>query len=883
MKKVRKFPLIVVALIASIVLGFTIAACTDDVGEEIQWNYYVANVTPTAEGYSGALTVSGTEFTLKDASSYEMTAFNSGMEKVGDITDFTLSATGDPSVMELEFTDSRSLAQFDYWNISSKEPATSDGKYLEFDIYLAGTSFSMDCEQTYFDSFDDGVILDFSVNGATLKENLTVSDVTVSGALEGKAFAITRKSDTEFSLDFGYPFDDDSVDGAATVTLSADAIITAFPTDLYSYIKLDNILAEVDPNGIIADDNSATVPVKIRAGIFNDSFSAEGISFIGKNGEALTGVEIDSAQVSDGVLTLSLSGNAVNEKLNGADIVFSAAITSCGEQISLGVGNLSSILNYDVKAIKNDNAIVGYEAEFSLSNAVFDDLTANDISVAGEDSYEVKSVSAKGFTVSFNTSAELLDVTVEASSAKVVNNFGIDGAAGTEIVFSGKEADKISSIVVNTIVDIAKSIGNKVLNAAKDKVTATITPYILNFLGLGTEPSISLDDVSKQIEDLGVRLQNISSQINQTSKEIMALVELKSYQSTLESYNKSFNLLNLFNIQAYGDENGLAKVIAMEKEAEVNGTTESLKSNEEYQTALANFIEFFESMSPSFYSDIQTFGDDLIAASAGTNGGYLNAYFKCMDNFYIYNSQTIAPKENFLNNATTAYTLAMSAAIRVAESKNAALTSALTTSFKHTVDKIAEFGDKISALKNERNSGKVTDNIINKTVNLGVTNFTKGSDVYGASSMPGDGLTTGVYTEADIKALTEACAKRGKELITEMKAAGFTSLNADSSGKYRFVIGKSNEVRQLTSSSGVLFSTFKASSEKTAYAYSISRPYPVPIKNIYYYKAQQIVYDPSEKTYKSETVEYVLLYMNFSSNSCDRVYRNFERMLIVNS
>lgn len=842
MKGKKRILIVVFALILSLVTVIALTACADDEETTENWKTYMADAVVTDTGFSAQLVLDEGEFASSDKADFVLSAtvFDEGTEEITDVPldNFTLSKTDKASVLEIAFTDEKATEHGGSWFLNSNKAVTSAGEFVSFAIYVTESSFSFSCSTTDFSSLSEKVVVDCELYGATLKESFSVSDIELDGVLEGKPFTLTGKSDTEFSLDFGNPFTD-GTDGYAYITLKASAVNTLYPVDSTLSITLENIPAETVFSGITVDGDTATVPLKTSFGLF-EGIVKEDITLVQTDFDntPVEGVTVESVVFEGNELKVTFAGENIAAKLNKAVIAFNDN-NALQEALFIGIGDMSSFLTSSTTVLKNNDVLKGYSVEFTVNNGYFDGLTKSDVTVSADGAtFDVNSIDRDSFVIDFTTSLETLDVEVTVPASKVVNDFGIaeDVVLGVQCI--GSEPDK-AEILSSIGMGIAKGLGGKIGEAVGGKIYEKTLEPILETLGIAPEDPLdkiqeSLDTLQDSVKSLGQQMERLSRQISDAVADIKNHIDLVQYQNNLMSFNSYFNKINLFNLQNYGDKDGLAKVMLFrEQYRKADGVLEIPADKQaEYDTAMNKFVQYVATTGDwtNIIADIKTFGENIVSVSAGVNGGYLEAYWKYIEIFYPFNTLTIEPKSAFLDGAMGNYTLAVNAVLIYCDyAGSTAVAQTLIDSYHDVYEKALPFDQNITDIKTDLQNGKIYDYDTKKYYSSQVSLY--------KAHKEGDSFTSESHTFElsavinNIETIIGKSHTMGMDLITALKKAGFVGLQESSNGNYRIIVK----------------ATFSRDRKSTPYKLGWLNTYIVDDYN--YYGAKILVYNATNKTY----------------------------------
>lgn len=868
MKGKKRSFIVLLALVLSITS--TLTACTGDKDDQNLKTYFTDAVV-TDSGFSAELTLSDAEFVTSDQSAFVLstTVVGAETEEITEVSldSFAISKTDSASTLKIDFTDENASEHGGSWILTSNKVVTSAGEYVAFVISAGESSFSFSCSASDFSTLAETVVVDCELYGATLKESFSAADLVLEGVLAGKQFSLIKQSSNAFSLDFGNVFHDSDEDGYGYITLKASAVNTLYPADSTVGITLENIPVETIFAEIAVEGNTAVVPLRTSYGLF-EGIGKEDITLVHSDFDntPVEAVTVENVVFENNKLTVTFVGEDIAAKLNKAVIRFNEN-NALQEELLIGIGELSSFLTSSTDILKNEGALSGYRVECTVNNGYFDGLTNSDIAVsAGGAEYDVNSIDRDSFVIEFATSQETLDVSITIPAAKVINHFGISEDVVLELKCVGTEPDR-GEILTSIGMGIAKGLGGKIGEVVGGKIYEKVLEPILISLGIASEDPLdtiqeSLTTLQDSVNSLGYRMEQLSQQITAAVADIKNYIDLAQYQTTLLGYNSSFNKINLFNLQNYGDEDGLAKVMLFrEQYRNESGVVEvPADKQEEYHAAMEKFVTYVSTTGDwtNIIADIKTFGENLVAASAGTNGGYLEAYWKCMESFYPFSTLTIEPKSTFLDGAMGNYTLAMNAALIYCDySGSTAVAQTLIESYNNVYNKVLAYDQNIADIKTDLQSGKIFDYIQGTYLSTQISQYgahTEGEQLLQSSfDFYGHSIT-------DIETVINQCHNMGMDLITAMKKAGFIGLQAGSGGNYRILINSS------------------VSREQKSTPYKLSFFNTCSIDEYTYYEAKILTYNPTNKTYSisvekifNEHISYV---MGLSGNRLNyRMYR----------
>ncbi len=224
----------------------------------------------------------------------------------------------------------------------------------------------------------------------------------------------------------------------------------------------------------------------------------------------------------------------------------------------------------------------------------------------------------------------------------------------------------------------------------------------------------SLSTLQNSVNNIGCRMEQLSQQITAAVADIANRIDVAKYQNTLLGYNAYFNKINLFNLLNYGDMDGLAKVMLFRQQYKnADGEVEIPEDKqEEYDAAMKKFVQYVSNTGEwtAIIADIKTFGENLVSASAGTNGGYLEAFWKYIDNLYPYDSLTLEPKASLLDGAMVNYNLAINAVLIYCDyTGSTAVAQTLIESYKNVYDKVLPYDQNVSEIRSNLQNGKIFD------------------------------------------------------------------------------------------------------------------------------------------------------------------------------
>lgn len=874
MKSKRRSFIVVLALIISLVAVVALSACSDDKDNNENVKTYLCDAVITDTGFSAKLELTDADFAISDKSAYVLYATEVD-EATGETTrvsldNFTVYQTDSASVLYIEFEDEKAVEHGGSWQLYSNKAVTSDGNYVAVSIFAGSSSFSFSCSTSDFSSLSEKVVVDCELYGATLKEGFSASDIELGGVLEGKQFVLTKTGSDSFSLDFGNPFTDDT-DGYAYITLKASAVKTLYPVDSTVTLTFENIYAETVFDEIEVEGDTAVVPVKTAFGLF-EGISKDDVTLVNSDldNTPVADVTVESVTFEGNRLTVTFKGSDIASKLNNAIICFNDN-NALDKELTVGIGELSSFLTSSVTILKNNDALTGYSVLISVNNGSFDGLTASDISVAANGAdFEINSIDADSFVIEFATTLEILDVNVSIPAAKAINDFGISEDIVLDFKCNGSEpvrGDFLSSIGMG----IVKGIGGQIGTVIGGKIYEKVLEPLLIEMGIAEEDPLdkiqeNLETLQKSVNALGYRMEQLSQQITAVAADIKNYIDMAQYQTTLLNYNSYFNKINLFNLQNYGDMEGLAKVMLFrEQYRNADGIVEIPEDKKaEYDAAMNKFVNYVSTTGDwtAIIADIKTFGENMVAASAGVNGGYLEAYWKYMETFYPYDTLTIDPKTAFLDGSMGNYTLAVNAVLIYCDyTGSTAVAQTLIESYKNVYEKALTYDQNITDIKTNLQNGRIFDYLNGRY-------YSTQTKLYGAHS-EGDKIVQGSHDFEEhayiknIETIIKKCHNMGMDLITAWKKAGFIGLEESSNGSYRMLID------------------YKLGGERKSSPYKWGWLNTSLIEEYYYRNANVLVYNPTDRTYSfsqekiyTEKRSYVLVTNNNGVKNTYQIYHN---------
>lgn len=842
MKGKRRNFIAVFALILSLVAVVALSACSDDKENYENVKTYLSDAVVTDSGFSAKLEISDAEFVTTDKSAFVLYATEvdeeTGEVKSVSLDNFTISKTDNASVLNIEFEDENAAEHGGSWKLVSNKAVTSVGEYVTFSIFAGSSSFSFSCSTSDFSSLSEKVVVDCELYGATLKEGFSASDIELGGVLEGKPFSLNKISAEEFSLDFGNPFTD-TTDGYAYITLKASAVNTLYPVDSTVSLTFENIYAETVFDEITVEGDTAVVPLKTDFGLF-EGIVKEDITLVHSDFDntPVADVTVENVVFEDNRLTVTFKGSDIASKLNNTVICFNNK-NALNKEMAVGIGELSSFLTSSVTIRKSNDALTGYSVKISVNNGSFNGLTASDISVAAKGAdFEINSIDTDSFVIEFATTLENLDVSVSIPAAKAINDFGISEDIVLDFKCNGSEPVKgefLSSIGMGIVKGIGGQIGSVIGGKIYDKV---LKPILVD-MGIAEEDPLdkiqeNLETLQKSVNTLSYRMEKLSQQITAAVADIKNYIDMAQYQTTLLNYNSYFNKINLFNLQNYGDKDGLAKVMLFrEQYRNADGIVEVPEDKKaEYDAAMNKFVNYVSTVGDwtAIIADIKTFGENMVAASAGVNGGYLEAYWKYMETFYPYDTLTIDPKTAFLDGSIGNYTLAVNAVLIYCDyTGSTAVAQTLIESYKNVYDKALTYDQNIADIKNNLQNGRIFDYVNGRY-------YSAQTQLYGAHA-EGDKIVQGSHDFEEhaiiknIETIIKKCHDMDMDLITAWKKAGFIGLEASKNGSYRIKIHYTRNGERKSS----------------PYKWGLLNTYF--IEEFTYIKANLLVYRPTDRTY----------------------------------
>lgn len=858
MKGKRKSFFVLTALILLLVTVVAMSACDDKNAEE-NWKMYESDAILTDSGFSARLELSDSEFVVSDKSAFVLSATSideeTGEAKEASLDSFTISETDKSSVLNIDFTDEQVAEHGGSWILYSNKAVTSAGEYVSFSIYAGNSSFSFSCSTSDFSSLSEKVIVDCELYGAMLKDSFSASDIELGGVLEGKQFSLTKTSSTEFSLDFGNPFTD-ITDGYAYITLKASALNTLYPVDSTVSLTLENICAETVFDEITVEGDTAVVPLKTAFGLF-EGIKKEDITLVQSDFDntPVADVTVENVVFEDNRLTVTFKGSDIASKLNKAVICFNDN-NALKKELSVGIGDMSSFLSSSVTVLKNNDTLTGYSVKIYVNNGSFDGLIASDIIVAANGAeFEINSIDNYSFIIEFATSLETLDVSVSIPAAKVINDFGISEDIVLDFRCIGSEPVR-GEIISSIGMGIAKGLGGKIGTVVGGKIYDSVLEPILEGMGINFENPLdniqeSLSTLQNSVNSIGCRMEQLSQQITAAVADIANRIDVAKYQNTLLGYNAYFNKINLFNLQNYGDMDGLAKVMLFRQQYKnADGEVEIPEDKqEEYDAAMKKFVQYVSNTGEwtSIIADIKTFGENLVSASAGTNGGYLEAFWKYIDNLYPYDSLTLEPKASLLDGAMVNYNLAINAVLIYCDyTGSTAVAQTLIESYKNVYDKVLPYDQNVSEIRSNLQNGKIFD-YVNKMYFSVETTFYPAHEEGEQVSEESLKFDESTFIP-DMEAVIKVCHNADMDLITALKKAGFVGLQEVGNGNYRIVIRHGNGYERIT----------------TPYYAGLYKGYK--LDECRYGFVEVLTYNPADRTYSfaeeriyTHTISYVVL------------------------
>jgi len=828
MSKFKKIYLTLLCVMLALCISIALVACKDkDTGENTveEFSTYLTAMANTTADKTYAVKVNieeeGMAFSNADKANFAIEAVDAyDTSSVRNIAEFNLEKVSDTE-LDVTFADTEYLADGDSWRLYSTVPVMSDGSKLECVIYLGSVSYGLVSENGDINRYNDNIVLTIALTEGTLVDTLTKENIEVSGALYEKDYTLTRVNNTTFSLTFEDAFKEDvSTLTNTTVTLLASGIKGNTPFDVFMDFSIITPSAEIDSSAIqfipVAGGTKVIVPV-ILSDDFLTVINKADVSIMKKNNEpnadfVVVGVDV----IGDNFMIVTLqSGLNVEdsaeclESLSASDLeIKKDAVNLGGEKASIEFGSFRSGIQVAASCNYTDEGFDGYVLNIKAINGSFDyeNIKATDIQIKQADDetaydFTLTSKSEKMLVVKINTDEETLAGSVTMNGTLINSRFGLV-AAKPKGAFSTAYIEDDKSFVA-FVLPYLKNLAESALSAAGEQIGAAITPHILNFLGLApNEPQVTLKDINDSVSKLGAQLYNLEQQITDATNSLQRQINDAYYTNILNDYNDECNTLTYYVLNAYGDQQGLAKMLKMEKEqCYVNGKFSAekfatLQNNAEYKAAKEVFKNDFEKRDQVFFAaKVKTFGDNLKAKGVGTNNGYFFAYWGLVEGCYLWDVQTIPFKEQFLNAAATAYCLSMTAVLRYMEiTKNGAL-GMYKSSFADISKVIENYNNNLEASKRRRSTGKTLEYSTGKTISMDI-------GVYKAEY--GDGYSTNLksvinrrdpgdsaLTDDNFKTILATAKVKKVEFSKSLRDAGFRNAPASSIDSIRIGIKQS--------------------------------------------------------------------------------------------
>lgn len=797
MKSMKKTFFVVLCVLVAFTLAIGLVACKD-AGEPSSTYLYVSATETGDKAYSANVSVEGEELTFSniDKANYgmEVVSVASLDEAVRQIAEFNITEVSATEI-EISFVDTDYLREGDSFRLYSKSPVLSDNSNLDCSIYLQSVSYGLLSSESDINRYDNNIVLTMSLTDGTLVDTLTKENIDVSGALYGKEYTLTRVNDTTFSLTYVDAFKDDvSSSPQTTITLSSKAIKGNRPFNVFMDFEIKTPSAEIDSSAIqlitVGDGTKVVVPITLSDD-FAKTINSTDVSVVGADGFTVEQVDLVGDNFMIVTLKTALNSAECLENLNVAKLEMKgSAVNLGGEKASMSFGNFKSDIMVTAFCNYLDEGFDGYVLNISAKNGTFknyDSIVADDIQIKNTKdepyNFTLTSKSEKMLVVKLNTTDTTIAGSVTIGSALIDSRFGLIDAdlKGTFNAAYIEDDKSFTAIALPILTNMAKSLATSAASTVGSKIGAAITPYIMDFLGLERTPT--LNEINKNVSQLGTQLYDLQQSVNAARATIERDVANSAYMALLDDYTGEYNDFTLYLVDAYGNTNGLAKMLLLEKEAMgednemSNSELATLEAKQEYQDAKNVFVAEFEKFGAFFPSRIKTFGDNLKAKGAGIGYGYYHAYWGLMENTHLWDIQTITHKETFIKASASTYYLAMSTALRYLGIKGSSLVATYKASLNDTINVIESYTANLRESINRRSIRATLEYSTGKVVNLHIVKYQAKSSDNKSTNLSGilnvNHPITSFLNEQDFDKILKTARTKKVEFLKSLRDAGF--------------------------------------------------------------------------------------------------------------
>ena len=805
-----------VCIILILCLTFVFIACDKEEEKEESFTVYAMAGAEKVETKKYSATVALEDSSLKFANiekkNYVLEVMDANtLEVVRSIDEFTITQESDFEI-DVTFTDSDYISENNYWRLSSKSAVISDGSPFECSIYLSSTSYGLVSDVSTINRYDQEFTLTMSLVSGTLVDTITKDMISVSGALYEKDYTLTRVNSTTFSMTYENAFDDDVANLDETnITLLSSAILDNMKKDVDISFSIIAPTATIDTSAMqfisTPSNTKVVVPIVVEDGL---------LKTVNKSDVTITNVEnfsVDSVDfVTDNVMIVTLSTTLIDDEAiaaldSGVITIAASAVNMGGKADNIAFGSLKSAISITAESNLSSGSFSGYVLSIRTINGSFADyesITKADISIKDKNDndydFTIKSKSENLIVATIATSATTLAGSVSIDSSLINSRFGLIDSTLSGVFQTShvKDSKEFKEFAIDLIKKGATSVVTSAASAAGSKLITVLTPYVFDYLGIKQE--LSLEDINSNINSLGVQLNDLSAQVTASTSTILNAIEKTEYKMIFNDYNKYYNTVSYYVLDAYGNTNGLAKLLKLEKSiADSNGNISdsdfaNLELNAEYAAAKAVFIDEYERMGVSFATDVNTFGMNLMSKTYGEKDGYLYSLWGFLKDKYLWDIQTIEVKDSFMKSAASVYFLGMAATMRYLGYKNSANRANYALNFKNVAETIDTYQNDLNASMQRRRTARTLEYTTGKVVQLAMgkydpqkyrddkdSNLFKDVTVSLKTSVNRINVEPSALNADDLKKIIASANAKGIDFFKSLKEAKFTNLPKENS------------------------------------------------------------------------------------------------------
>jgi hypothetical protein len=674
------------------------------------------------------------------------------IEKVDEQTiSYTLSTSADTGV---------------YYLVSSNPVIDSD-KYLTVSFAISTPQITWDVQASGAYRGSDKLVLDLSLDGAALAQEIS-TDMFTLPEFEGLKASVKRIDDQNVSLSLSNVPSDLNTQILA-IGISADAVDSKFAKESSISVPYAQPEVEVSSDTIEINEKEKTIT-------FNALSLPEGITGE-ENGLSVSdkdySIQSQGWDKANNAYTLTLlSKNGLDEEeLQNVNVT--AKMKTGDEEFT-----------YDFHPFASQSAAIAVDVDYDddititlrAVNGNFDEnLDENDISVV--------------------TGSELSDVTfVSADENEIVYRTSID------------EDAQISSYVqfdvrIHDILDSHESSATAyicTLDESRDIDGGSILTSLLGGLGKGVGTAIAnalLPEVYKAIgiKNTDMRLDECTAALKALSTQMEAFKRsLSSLQTQLET---STFLNNLTTMQQYESSLWICTTEYMNASPVINYVSylnnPDSYTQEQIDDLETSFVAYFDSQKKDmtdYMSKVNTFGSYIQYGALGATEGMVSQFFKAMENQYLVESQIYQGERGFLNRIAIIYLTNAGIVYNYAKLKGSTMTAA---SFESQIESITEilnkYDNKLNVANRMINNNGVdillpTYQCVSRkmaTADLSTVDVIS-KDLDSRKSVICAGALELSYDTMEI--LQQRAAKLNNSIANLLSAAGFRNINC-SSGK----------------------------------------------------------------------------------------------------